>query len=191
VGARRHQGCPRRHGPGPGPALISRSESERDAAADGQITRHKEATARTGKNGMENVETEESRAECRRGAKGRRGRWKLTPPRPHEDGHLARSTAARPKARCFSLAQTQPDPLTTVPGLARPVCRARAWAACWGSGPAHVRVSGLLCGLEEFFVNTASTRGSEENSHQGLGGKSPSTPIPIYRRVFVIDEREQ
>jgi hypothetical protein len=45
-----------------------------------------------------------------------------------------------------------------------------------------------LCGLEEFLVNTASTRGSEENNHQGLGGKSPSTPIPIYRRVFVIDE---
>jgi hypothetical protein len=83
---------------------------------------------------MENVETEESRAECRRGVKGRRGRWKLTPPRPlsvpmNIDGHLARSTAARPKARGFSLAQTQPDPLTTVPGLARPVCRARAWAA--------------------------------------------------------------
>jgi hypothetical protein len=30
--------------------------------------------------------------------------------------------------------------------------------------------------------------GSEENNHQGLGGKSPSTPIPIYRRVIVIDE---
>jgi hypothetical protein len=47
---------------------------------------------------------------------------------------------------------------------------------CWGSGPAHVRVSGPLCGLEEFLVNTASTRGSEENNHQGFGGKSPSTP---------------
>jgi hypothetical protein len=58
---------------------------------------------------------------------------------------------------------------------------------CWGNGPAHVRVSGPLCGLEEFLVNTASTRGSEENNHQGLGGKSPSTSIPIYRRVFVID----
>jgi hypothetical protein len=57
-----------------------------------------------------------------------------------------------------------------------------------GNGPAHVKVSGSLCGLEEFLVNTASTRGSEENSHQGLGGKSLSTPIPIYRRVFVIDE---
>jgi hypothetical protein len=36
---------------------------------------------------------------------------------------------------------------------------------CWGSGPAHVRISGPLCGLEEFLVNTASTRGSEENNH--------------------------
>jgi hypothetical protein len=36
---------------------------------------------------------------------------------------------------------------------------------CWGSGPAHVGVSGPLCGLEEFLVNTASTRGSEENNH--------------------------
>jgi hypothetical protein len=36
---------------------------------------------------------------------------------------------------------------------------------CWGSGPAHVRVSGLLCGLEGFLVNTASTRGSEESNH--------------------------
>jgi hypothetical protein len=47
---------------------------------------------------------------------------------------------------------------------------------CWGNGPAHVRVSGPLCGLEEFLVNNASTRGSEENNRQGLGGKSPSTP---------------
>jgi hypothetical protein len=38
-------------------------------------------------------------------------------------------------------------------------------SVCWGSGPAHVRVSGPLCGLEEFLVNTASTRGSEENNH--------------------------
>jgi hypothetical protein len=45
-----------------------------------------------------------------------------------------------------------------------------------------------LCGLEGFLVNNASTRGSEENNHQGLGGKSPSTPIPIYRRVIVIDK---
>jgi hypothetical protein len=36
---------------------------------------------------------------------------------------------------------------------------------CWGSGPAHVRVSGPLCGLEGFLVNTASTGGSEENNH--------------------------
>jgi hypothetical protein len=36
---------------------------------------------------------------------------------------------------------------------------------CWGSGPAHVMISGPLCGLEEFLVNTASTRGSEENNH--------------------------
>jgi hypothetical protein len=36
---------------------------------------------------------------------------------------------------------------------------------CWGSGPAHVRVSVPLCGLEEFLVNTASTRGLEENNH--------------------------
>jgi hypothetical protein len=36
---------------------------------------------------------------------------------------------------------------------------------CWGSGPAHVRVSGPLCELEGLFVNTASTRGSEENNH--------------------------
>jgi hypothetical protein len=35
----------------------------------------------------------------------------------------------------------------------------------WGSGPAHVRVSGPLCELEGLLVNTASTRGSEENSH--------------------------
>jgi hypothetical protein len=61
-------------------------------------------------------------------------------------------------------------------------------AACWGSGPAHVRVSGPLYGLEGFLVNTASTRGSEENNHQGPGEKSPSTPIPIYRRVIVIDK---
>jgi hypothetical protein len=46
-----------------------------------------------------------------------------------------------------------------------------------------------LSGLEEFLVNTASTRGSEENNHWGLGGKSPSTPIPIYRRVIVIEGR--
>jgi hypothetical protein len=38
-------------------------------------------------------------------------------------------------------------------------------AYCWGSGPAHVRVSGPLCGLEGCLVNTASTRGSEENNH--------------------------
>jgi hypothetical protein len=37
--------------------------------------------------------------------------------------------------------------------------------SCWGSGPAHVRVSGPLCGLEGFLVNTASTRDSEENNH--------------------------
>jgi hypothetical protein len=36
---------------------------------------------------------------------------------------------------------------------------------CWGSGPAHVRVSGPLCELEVLLVNTTSTRGSEENKH--------------------------
>jgi hypothetical protein len=36
---------------------------------------------------------------------------------------------------------------------------------CWGSGPAHVRVSGPLCGLKALLVNTASARGSEENNH--------------------------
>jgi hypothetical protein len=41
----------------------------------------------------------------------------------------------------------------------------RGQGGCWGSGPAHVRVSGPLCGLEEFPVKTASTRGSEENNH--------------------------
>jgi hypothetical protein len=61
--------------------------------------------------------------------------------------------------------------------------RAAAYAAksqrrhvCWGSGPAHVRVSGPLCELNELFVNTASISVSEENNHQGLGGKLPSTP---------------
>jgi hypothetical protein len=44
-----------------------------------------------------------------------------------------------------------------------------------------------LCGLEGFLVNTASTRGSEENNHQGLGGKLPFYPIPIYRRAIVTD----
>jgi hypothetical protein len=62
--------------------------------------------------------------------------------------------------------------------------------ACWGSGPAHVRGSGPLCGLEGFLVNNTSTRGSEENKHQGLGGKSPCTPIPIYRRAIVTDGTE-
>jgi hypothetical protein len=36
---------------------------------------------------------------------------------------------------------------------------------CWGSGPAHVRVSGPLSGLRALLVNTTSTRGSEENNH--------------------------
>jgi hypothetical protein len=36
---------------------------------------------------------------------------------------------------------------------------------CWGSGPSHVRVSGPLYKLEEFLVNTVSTRGSEQNNH--------------------------
>jgi hypothetical protein len=44
-------------------------------------------------------------------------------------------------------------------------CFMRMPEGCWGSGPAHVRVSGPLCGLEGFLVNTTSTRGSEENNH--------------------------
>ena len=50
------------------------------------------------------------------------------------DGHLARSTAARPKARNFGPVQTRHGPLTTVPGPARPVYRARARA---GTPPQH------------------------------------------------------
>jgi hypothetical protein len=34
-----------------------------------------------------------------------------------------------------------------------------------GEWPSPCRVSGPLCGLEEFLVKTASTRGSEENNH--------------------------
>jgi hypothetical protein len=49
------------------------------------------------------------------------------------DGHLARSTTARPKARGFGPAQARHSPLATVLGLARPASRARAWAAT----PAH------------------------------------------------------
>jgi hypothetical protein len=41
--------------------------------------------------------------------------------------------------------------------------------------------------LEGLFVNTVSARGSEENNHQELGAKFPTTPVPIYRRVIVID----
>jgi hypothetical protein len=53
-----------------------------------------------------------------------------------------------------------------------------------GSGPTHVRVSGLLYELEGFLANTV---GSKENNLRGLGGKLLATPIPIYRRVIVID----
>jgi hypothetical protein len=46
-----------------------------------------------------------------------------------------------------------------------PRSRSHYGCTCWGSGPAHVRVSGPLCELEGFLVNTASTKGSEENNH--------------------------
>jgi hypothetical protein len=42
---------------------------------------------------------------------------------------MARSTAAHPKVRRFSPTQARHGLVTTVPGLARPVFRARAWAA--------------------------------------------------------------
>jgi hypothetical protein len=57
---------------------------------------------------------------------------------------------------------------------------------CQGSGPAHVRVSGPSCELNKLLVNTASIRGSEENNHQGFGGKLPSTHPYIFRRIIVI-----
>jgi hypothetical protein len=50
--------------------------------------------------------------------------------RPHGiDGQMARSTAARPKARRFGPAQARHGLVTSVLGLAQPVFRARAWAA--------------------------------------------------------------
>jgi hypothetical protein len=45
------------------------------------------------------------------------------------DGHLACGPAARTEAQCFGTAQARPGPQRTVPGLARPVSCARAWAA--------------------------------------------------------------
>jgi hypothetical protein len=44
-----------------------------------------------------------------------------------------------------------------------------------------------LCELEGLLANIVSVRGSEENNLQGPGGKLTVTPIPIYRRVIVID----
>jgi hypothetical protein len=41
--------------------------------------------------------------------------------------------------------------------------------------------------LEGLLVNIVSITGSEENNLQGLGGKLPTTPTPIYRRGIVID----
>jgi hypothetical protein len=50
------------------------------------------------------------------------------------DGHLARGTTAHPKAREFGPAQARHGPSFTVLGLARPIERARAWAATRHAG---------------------------------------------------------
>ena len=50
-------------------------------------------------------------------------------------GHAARDPVARPEARFFGPAQTRPGPVHFVPGLARPVPRARAWAGTPARGP--------------------------------------------------------
>ena len=52
-------------------------------------------------------------------------------------GHAARDPVARPEARFFGPAQTRPGPVHFVPGLARPVSRARAWAGTPARGPAR------------------------------------------------------
>jgi hypothetical protein len=55
-----------------------------------------------------------------------------------------------------------------------------------GEWTAYVGVNGPLYELEGLLVNTVPTRGSKENNHQGLGGKLPTTPFLIYKRVIVI-----
>ena len=53
-------------------------------------------------------------------------------------GHAARDPVARPDARfSFGPAQTRPGLVHFVPGLARPVFRARAWAGTPARGPAR------------------------------------------------------
>ena len=51
--------------------------------------------------------------------------------------HAARSPLARPKHGQFGPAQARPGPLPVVPGLARPVNRARAWAGTPARGLAR------------------------------------------------------
>jgi hypothetical protein len=52
---------------------------------------------------------------------------------------MARSTAARPKARDFDPAQARHGSFLTVPGPARPIYRALAWAATLARRAARAR----------------------------------------------------
>ena len=54
------------------------------------------------------------------------------------DVHAARSLLARPKHGQFGPAQARHGPVQTVPGLARPAHRARAWAVTPARGLARL-----------------------------------------------------
>jgi hypothetical protein len=103
--------------------------------------------------------------------------FKIAP--PERVGFAKHREAAEKKAAAVAAAEADAEEMATSPRIApqktgRRSAHAAATAAAEGKagrGPAHVRGSGPLCGLEGFLVNNASTRGSEENNHEGLGGK--------------------
>ena len=82
------------------------------------------------------------------------------------DVHAARSPLARPKHGQFGPAQAWHGPVQTVPGLARPAPRARAWAVT----PAH--------GLARPGTELASRPGSGPLTPTSTAQPSNTPPLP-------------